>query len=213
MLMLCRVWCEKDLKDKNLVLDFVRKNIPLERVIEVEKQLPSLEKYVDELMETVYRSHKGSWKVDSSKGRGVNFLQSILFLLTGEPIKRDWSYWDEKFPHKIDKVFQKHFVRNGYFRKYAVQYFKARIGRKTDGYVVVDPYVFKLIGGEVFFYHTLKALLNVIRKAHEDPKYDYQIMSWGKGSAHNFRVMNWEEGIVEYLISELKTVEKAVKDV
>jgi len=187
----------KVLKEKNLVLDFVRKNIPLERVLEVEKQLPSLEKYASELNETVYRSHKGSWKVNFSKARGIGCLQSILYLLTGEPIKkRDWSYWEEKFPHKIDEVFQKHFVRNSYFRKYAVQYFKARIGRKTDGYAKVDPYVFKLIGGEVFFYHTLKALLNVIKKAHEDPKYDY-------------RIMTWEEGITEYLISELK----AVKDV
>jgi hypothetical protein len=188
--------CEKALENKNPVLDFVRKNIPLERVAEVEKQLPSLERYVNDLMETVYRGHKGSWKVDSSKAKGVSFLKSILYLLTGEPIKsEDWSYWDEKVPHEIENVFQKHFVRNSYFRKYAVQFFKARIGRKTDGYVRIDPYVFKLIGGEGFFYHTLKALLNVIRKAHEDPKYDY-------------RMMTWEEGITEYLISELKTVEK-----
>jgi hypothetical protein len=195
------------LEEENLVLDFVRKNIPLERVIEVEKQLPDLEGYVERLTETIYRSHKGSWKVDSSKARGVSFLQSILYLLTGEPIKkRDWAYWDERFPHEIKKVFRKHFDRGSYFRKYAVQYFKARVGRKTDGYVRVDPYVFKLIGGEVFFYHTLKALLKVIRRAHEDPKYDYQIMSWGKGSKHSFRMMTWEEGITEYLISELKAV-------
>jgi len=187
----------KALEEENRVLSYIRKNIPLKRVAEVEEQLPSLEKYVNDLMETVYRSHKESWKVDFSKARGIRFLQSILYLLTGEPIKkRDWSYWEEKFPHKIDEVFQKHFVRNSYFRKYAFQYFKARIGRKTDGYAKVDPYVFKLIGGEVFFYHTLKALLNVIKKAHEDPKYDY-------------RIMTWEEGITEYLISELK----AVKDV
>jgi hypothetical protein len=197
------------LEDKNPTLDFIRKNIPLERVVEVEKQLLSLERYVDDLMETVYRSHKGSWKVDFSKARGIGFLQSILYLLTGEPIKkRDWSYWEEKFPHKIDEVFQRHFSKNSYFCKYAVQYFKARIGRKTDGYVRVDPYVFKLIGGEVFFYHTLKALLSVIRRALEDPKYDYQIMSWGKGSKHSFRMTTWEEGITEYLISELKTAEK-----
>jgi len=181
------------LEEENRVLDFVRKHILLERVVEVEKQLPDLKGYIKELTETIYRGHKGSWKVDSSKARGVTFLQSILYLLTGEPVKRgDWTYWEEKFPHEVEKVFRKHFDRGSYFRKYAVQYFTARIGRKTDGYVRVDPYVFKLIGGEVFFYHTLKALLSVIRKAHEDPKYDY-------------RMMTWEEGITEYLISELKT--------
>jgi len=198
------------LEEENRVLDFIRKNIPLERVVEVEKQLPSSEKYVNELTETVYRGHKGSWKIDYSKARGVKFLQLILFLLTGESFKRDWSYWEEKFPHKIDKVFQKHFDKGSYFRKYAVQYCKARVGKKTDGYVRVDPYVFKLIGGEAFFYHTLKALLNVIRKALEDPKYDYQIVTWGKGKdSRSFRMMNWEEGITEYLVSELKALKDA----
>jgi len=116
------------LEEENLVLDFVRKNIPLERVVEVEKQLLDFKGHIKELTETIYRSHKGSWKADSSKARGVSFLQSILYLLTGEPVKRgDWTYWEEKFPHEVEKVFRKHFDRGSYFRKYAVRYFKAKV--------------------------------------------------------------------------------------
>lgn len=37
-------------------------------------------------------------------------------------------------------------------------------------------------------------MLKVIRRALEDPTYDYRPM------------MNWEEGITEYLVSELKLV-------
>ena len=187
------------MENENPVLDFIRKNIPLKRVVEVEKCIPSLEEYVKELTETVYRSYRGSCKVDSSKARGIDFLYSILYLLTGEPIKsEDWAYsFEEEIPYEIEKVFQNYFVRNSYFRNYAVQYFKAKVGRKIDGRVVVDPYAFKLIGGESFFYLTLNALLNVIRRAHEDPAYSY-------------RIMTWEEAITDYLISGLKTRASAI---
>ena len=193
------------LQKESTVLNFLRSNIPPERVSDVEKRFLGLNDYVVNLTETVYRSHKGSWKVDSSKARGVKFLQSILYLLTGELIKdEDLSYWEEKIPQEIEKMFQKHFVRNSYFRKYAVQYSKARVGRKTDGYVRIDPYVFNLIGGEIFFYLTLRSLLKVIKKAQKYPEYDYRVMKLGKG--HSCQMMTWEEAITEHLVSELKTV-------
>lgn len=197
------------------VLDYIRKNIPLERVVEVEKKVSDLEQYVsEELMETVYRGHKGSFKAEYSKSRGMKFLWLILYLLTGEP--KEWSYrGEEKLPPEIDKVLRKHFAKpdfmkpvlkysrgcfrkyESYFHRYADEYAKARTGRKTKtGWILVDPYVFKMLGGEIFFYCTLKALLKVIRRALEDSTYDYHVMSW-------------EEGITEYLVRELKVVGEA----
>jgi len=194
------------------VLNYIRKNIPLERVMEIEKKVPDFEAYItEELMETVYRGHKGSFKVESSKSRGMGFLWLILYLLTGEP--KEWKYTpEEKMPPEMDKVLRKHFAKpnflkpilkysHGCFRKYescfhryADGYAKAKVGRKTKtGWILVDPYIFKLLGGEIFFYCTLKALLKVVRRALEDPTYDY-------------RLMTWEEGITEYLVAELKVV-------
>jgi hypothetical protein len=48
-----------------------------------------------------------------------------------------------------------------------------------------------LLGGEIFYYCTLTALINISKKALTDEKYNYLPM------------MNWKEGIVEYLVSEL----------
>lgn len=116
------------MENENPVLDFIRKNIPLKRVVEVEKRIPSLEGYVKELNETVYRSYRGSFKIDSSKARGIDFLYSILYLLTGEPVRgKDWAYsFEEEIPYEIEKVLQNYFVRNScfpnYFRNYVVQY-------------------------------------------------------------------------------------------
>jgi len=195
------------------VLDYIRKNIPLERVVEVEKNIGGLKEYNQELMETVYRGHKGSFKVEYSKSRGMEFLRLILYLLTGEPKKQNYS-GEEKLPAEMDKVLRKHFAKpdfikptlkyshsrfrkyESYFQRYADEYAKAKVGRKTKtGWILVDPYVFKLLGGEIFFYCTLKALLKVIRRALEDPTYDYRLMSW-------------EEGITEYLVGELKVRRK-----
>lgn len=67
------------MEKENPVLDFIRKNIPLKRVVEVEKRIPSLEEYANKLTETVYRSHRGSIKVDFSKARGdrLSLLNSL----------------------------------------------------------------------------------------------------------------------------------------
>jgi len=177
------------------VLDFVRKNIPFERVMEVEENTPDFTDYINQLMETVYRGHKGSFKVESSKYRGMRFLWLILYLLTGEP--KEWTYFpEEKLSDEIGKVLRKHFGKPSCFYKYAAEYARAKVGRETKtGWILVDPYVFKLLGGEIFFYCTLKALLKVVRRALEDPTYDYHLMTW-------------EEGITEYLVSELKVVEE-----
>lgn len=182
------------------VLDYIRKNIPLERVIEIEKKVPHFKEYVNEgLMETVFRGHRGSFKVGFSKDRGIKFLSLILYLLTGEP--KEWDYrLGEKLPKKIESMLPKHFCDfgnyEGCFYKYAAEYAKAKIERKTETeWVLIGPYVFKLLGGEIFFYCTLKAMLKVIRRALEDPTYEYSVMTW-------------EEGITEYLISELKVVDE-----
>ena len=72
-----------------------------------------------------------------------------------------------------------------------MKFLNLKTGKKTEtGWINVDPYVYEILGGEIFFYCTLRALIEVSRKALRDPKYDYF-------------VMNWKEGIVHYLISEI----------
>lgn len=58
-------------------------------------------------------------------------------------------------------------------------------------WINIDPFIYPLLGGEIFFYCTLIALIDVAKKALMDEKYDY------------FPMMNWKEGIVQYLVGEL----------
>lgn len=57
------------------MLDFIRDNVTLDRIRGVEKRLRDeldLNNYFDEvLMESVYRGHEGSYKIDISKSRGT----------------------------------------------------------------------------------------------------------------------------------------------
>jgi len=168
---------------ENKVLNFIRENVSLDRIREVEERLAlydsgDLDKYFDEaLMESVYRGHKGSFKIQFSKGRGEVFLSCILYLLFGE--------WD------VEEAIEKHFSKKNYFRKFAIKFLNLKIGDKTEtGWINIDPYVYEILGGEIFFYCTLRALLEVSKKALEDPEYDYI-------------VMDWKEGIVQYLIREI----------
>lgn len=56
--------------------------------------------------------------------------------------------------------------------------------------------MYPILGGEVFFYCTLKALAEVGRKALTDKKYNY------------LPLMNWKEGVVEYLVYEVIGLEE-----
>jgi len=168
---------------ENKVLSFIRENVSLERIKEVEEKLAlydarDLDKYFEEaLMESVYRGHKGSFKIQFSKGRGEVFLSCILYLLFGE--------WD------VEETIEKHFDKENYFRKFATKFLNLKTGDKTEtGWINIDPYVYEILGGEIFFYCTLRALIEISKKALEDPKYDYY-------------VMDWKEGITQYLVREI----------
>jgi len=164
-------------------LNFIRENVSLDRIKEVEEKLAlydsmDLDKYFNmALMESVYRGHKGSFKLQFSKGRGEIFLSCILYVLFGE--------W------KVEESIEKHFDKESYFRKFTMKFLNLKIDDKTEtGWINIDPYVYEILGGEIFFYCTLRALLEVSEKALTDPEYDYI-------------VMDWKEGIVQFLVSEI----------
>jgi len=107
---------------ENKVLNFIRENVSLDRIREVEERLAlydsgDLDRYFDEaLMESVYRGHKGSFKIKFSKGRGEVFLSCILYLLFGE--------WD------VEEAIEKHFSKENYFRKFAVKFLNLKTGER-----------------------------------------------------------------------------------
>jgi hypothetical protein len=94
---------------------------------------------------------------------------------------------------KIGKVLRRYFEKDSYFLKYSLCYLATKTGdrNKRSGRINIEPYVYPLLGGEIFYYCTLTALINISKKALTDEKYNYLPM------------MNWKEGIVEYLVSEL----------
>jgi len=185
------------------VLNYIRKNITLDRIKEVEKNLSdgwlfinllNVNKYFDMvLMETVYRSHKGSFKIDSSKIRGLTLLGLILYILFGEP-KIDYSQViDDKNMTKIEKVLRKNFRKGSYFLRYSLKYLSLKTGdldRRT-GWINIEPYVYPLIGGEIFYYCTLKALMEISKRALKNKNYQFP------------QTINWKEGIILYLIGEV----------
>jgi len=50
--------------------------------------------------------------------------------------------------------------------------------------------IYPLFGGEIFYYCTLRALIEISKRALTDEKYDY------------LPVMSWKEGVVHYLVYE-----------
>ena len=88
---------------------------------------------------------------------------------------------------------KKHFKGDGYFARLSLRYLNVKTGKRGKGTIWIDigPYIYPLLGGEIFFYCTLTALIDVAKRALTDKEYDY------------FPIMNWKEGIVEYLVSEL----------
>ena len=147
------------------------------------------------LMESVYRSHKGSHKIDSSKCRGLTSLGFILYILFGEPKFNPNEVIDvvnDKARKKFKQVLKKRFEKDSYFLKYSLKFLDVKTGDRDEktGWVNIEPYIYPMLGGEIFFYCTLRALIEISNKALTDKKYDYQ------------PPVNWKEGIVDYLINE-----------
>ncbi|RLI19373.1 hypothetical protein DRO47_06435 [Candidatus Bathyarchaeota archaeon] len=193
---------DKPSERKNPVLEYIRENVTLNRVREVENVLSEWwgvdmsdpKQYFDSvLMESVYRGHKGSYKIDSCKLRGIAYLQLILYILFGEPNFDPVCVLSKENIAKIKKALKKHFKGDGYFARLSLRYLNVKTGKRVKGtmWIDIEPYIYPLLGGEIFFYCTLTALIDVAKRALTDKEYDY------------FPIMNWKEGIVEYLVSEL----------
>lgn len=201
-------------KPENIVLEYIREKVTMDRIEDVEEALSEtasrygprslldFKQYFDgELMETVYRGIKGSYKIDASKFRGTAFLESILYILFGEPRIDQDRVQAEESEKRIKSVLKKRFERRSPFVRYSLRFLEAKTGKKFPKtyWINIEPYVYPLLGGEIFFYCTLRALMEVSKKALKDKKYNY------------LPVMNWKEGVVEYLASEAIGTKKFVK--
>jgi hypothetical protein len=181
-------------------LDFIRKNVTLERLERVGKavktfseSLSDLEKYFRrDLMESVYRAHKGSLKVGSSKDRAEVFLALVLYILFGEPEVNLTNIDFNKLERRIRAVLKKRFPKPSYFSKYALRYLATKTGDRVGKtqWIDIGPYTYTILGGEIFYYCTLRALVEICRKALIRKHF-------------NFRgIITWEQGIAMYTISE-----------
>jgi hypothetical protein len=180
-------------------VEYIRRNIPPERVRKVEDLLSkwnmlNLQEYFERwLMESVYRGHRRSYKIDYSKWRGLWFLRCILYILFGEPeLTESWQS-SEKLKEEIKKVLERHFPKGSHFLDYSLKYLEAKTGEKDErtGWINVKPYTYPIIGGEIFFYCTLKALMEMSEKAIKNK--DYSLPQF----------VAPKEGIVNCLINEI----------
>jgi hypothetical protein len=162
-------------------VEYIRRNISPERVRKVEDLLSkwnmlNLQEYFERwLMESVYRGHRRSYKIDYSKWRGLWFLRCILYILFGEPeLTESWQS-SEKLKEEMKKVLEKHFPKGSHFLDYSLKYLEAKTGEKDEktGWINVKPYVYPTIGGEIFFYCTLKALIEICEKAIKNKDYSF----------------------------------------
>ena len=180
-------------------VEYIRRNISPERVRKVEDLLSkwnmlNLQEYFERwLMESVYRGHRRSYKIDYSKWRGLWFLRCILYILFGEPeLTESWQS-SEKLKEEMKKVLEKHFPKGSHFLEYSLKYLEAKTGEKDEktGWINVKPYTYPTIGGEIFFYCTLKALMEISEKAIKNK--DYSLPQF----------VAPKEGIVNCLINEI----------
>ena len=180
-------------------LDYIRRNISLERVQKVEGLLSkwrmlNLREYFERwLMDGAYRGHRRSYKIDYSKKRGLWFLRCILYILFGEPeLTESWQS-SGKLKEEMERVLEKHFPKRSHFLEYSLQYLQAKTGEKNErtGWINVKPYIYPTIGGEIFFYCTLKALIELSEKAMKNK--DYSLPPF----------LTPKEGIVYFLIHEI----------
>jgi len=176
------------------VLDYIRENVTLDRIKNVEGFLSqkgwlNLREYFENwLMESVYRSHRGSYKIDYSKARGQTFLNCIMHVLFGEPEIQFSLYPSEKLKTALKTYFHK----NSYFLRYSLNYLDTKTGDKDEktGWINIQPYAFQILGGEIFYYCTLKALLEVSKKALTNKNYRFP------------KCLNWKEATINCLIYE-----------
>jgi len=162
-------------------VEYIRRKISPERVWKVEDLLSkwnmlNLQEYFERwLMESVYRGHRRSYKIDYSKWRGLWFLRCILYILFGEPeLTESWQS-SEKLKEEMKKVLERHFPKGSHFLDYSLKYLEAKTGEKDEktGWINVKPYVYPTIGGEIFFYCTLKALIEICEKAIKNKDYNF----------------------------------------
>lgn len=194
--------------DEDPVVSYIR-SIPIKRIEQAEEimkvydagELLDLERYFNfALMETIYRAHKGSFKVASSKSRGQVFLALILHVLFGVPRMSPKFVFNRDIERKIRKVLDKRFENNSYFLRYSSRFLDAKTGKKTaSGWVNVEPYIFSLVGAETFFYCTLKALIEICKKALSDTTFSFE------------GLISWQQGIVLYLLEEVVDEEKTME--
>jgi len=160
-------------------LDYIRRNIPLERVQRIEDLLSkwrmlNLGEYFERwLMDGVYRGHRWSFKIDYSKERGLWYLCCILYILFGEPeLTESWQS-SSRLKEEMERVLHAHFPKGSHFLEYSLKYLEAKTGDKDErtGWINVKPYVYPTIGGEIFFYCTLKALIEICEKAIKNKDY------------------------------------------
>jgi hypothetical protein len=180
-------------------VEYIRGNVSLVRVQKVEGLLSkwrmlNLREYFERwLMESVYRGHRRSYKIDYSKWRGLWFLRCILYIIFGEPeLTESWQS-SEKLKEEMKKALERHFPEGSHFLEYSLKYLEAKSGEKDErtGWINVKPYVYPTIGGEIFFYCTLKALIEICEKALKSK--DYSLPQF----------VNPKEGIVDCLINEI----------
>jgi hypothetical protein len=180
-------------------VEYIRGNVSLVRVKKVEGLLSkwrmlNLREYFERwLMESVYRGHRRSYKIDYSKWRGLWFLRCILYILFGEPeLTESWQS-SGKLKEEMEKVLERHFPEGSHFLEYSLKYLEAKSGEKNErtGWINVKPYVYPTIGGEIFFYCTLKALIEICEKAIKNK--DYSLPQF----------VTPKEGIVDCLINEI----------
>jgi hypothetical protein len=93
----------------------------------------------------------------------------------------------------MKKVLERHFPKGSHFLDYSLKYLEAKTGEKDErtGWINVKPYMYPTIGGEIFFYCTLKALMEIGEKALKNK--DYSLPQF----------VTPKEGIVNCLISEI----------
>jgi len=198
----------KRANEKDWELAFLRKNVTLERLEFAEKALRvsheldvfDSESYFREaLMESVYRAHKGSFKIVSSKDRAEMFLATILYILFGEP-EFDPALVDlDQLERRIRTVLKKRFPKDSYFSKHALEYLATKTGdRKRKTYWIdIGPYFYTILGGEIFYYCTLRALIEISKNALADKKFSFR------------GPVTWQQGIALYTIAEALKEETA----
>jgi hypothetical protein len=180
-------------------LCYIRQNVSLERVQRVEGLLSkwrmlNLREYFERwLMDGVYRGHRRSYKIDYSRWRALWFLRCILYILFGEPELTESLQLSSQLIEEMVRVLENAFPKGSHFLEYSLRYLEAKTGDKDErtGWVNVKPYVYPTIGGEIFFYCTLKALIEVCEKALQNKDYSFP------------QFVTPKEGIVDCLISEI----------